>query len=296
MAIKLSLASTVALAWSTCIGTVQAQLDPEALWPLQQYESTSIQTPFLNVTKSGKTEPGYLFITPLDVLRGPIGHPAIYEDNGELIWQGEEANAFALQPQMLDGEPVLTYWNGSLNTTGFGIGSVHVLNSSYDEIYKVTLGGDQNLRTVYEPETFESYIDLHENTITDQGSMLVMGTNVSQADLRSVGGPKDGWVITYLVYEIDVKTNKILFSWNPLDHLDQLPFTLSRYPLYDAGRTPSYPWNWIHLNSIGKYGDSYLISSRYMCSVIFIKKDGSVSWYLDVRQTFPPGCCSNSCT
>ena len=56
---------------------VTAQTTASALWPLLQYKSSSIQTPYLNVTKMGQTEPGYLFFSPIDLLRGQI-YPVIY--------------------------------------------------------------------------------------------------------------------------------------------------------------------------------------------------------------------------
>lgn len=263
-------------------GASSAQTAHDGLWPLQSFESSSIKTPFLNVTKNGKSELGYLFFSPMDMVRG-TGYPAIYQDDGELVWQGPEGDNFAFQVQMLNGEPVLTYFQGLLNpVVGFGIGSISILNSSYHEIHHVTLPGELNFKTIYDPKPFQSYMNIQEDFITDQGSIVVTATNVTQADLRPVGGPEDGWVLDELFYEIDIESNDILFQWSALDHLAELPFSDSRRGLAGAGRSEKDPWHYMSLNSVAKYGDSYLMSSHFMCGAYFISSKGTVLWHLDV--------------
>ncbi|CAG8100473.1 unnamed protein product [Penicillium nalgiovense] len=249
------------------------------LWPLQKFKSSSIQTPFMNVTKVGTTEPGFLFLTPRDIIR-ETGHPAIYSDDGQLIWQGPSGNYSALQPQMLNNEPVIAYWSGDVSR-GFGFGGITIVNSSYDEIHRVTLDCKaENFVTIYDPMTFASCIDIHESEITDNGTILVTAVNVTEADLSVIGGPRDGWIQDALVYEIDIKTNEILFRWSAYEHLDQVPLRDVRAPLDGSGGNKTDPYGYPHLNSISKYGDSYLVSSRYMCSLFFISSNGSVTWHL----------------
>lgn len=205
-----------------CISVSAAQAPTQGLWPLQTYKSSSIQTPFMNVTKMGQTEPGYLFFTPEDRVRD-IGHPAIYSDDGQLVWQGASGNYSALQPQMLDGEPVIAYWTGYAGK-GFGFGHIGILNSSYDEIHRVTLScKEHNFVTVFDPMEFDSCIDIHESQFTDNGTILVTAVNITQADLSSVGGPKDGWIQDGIIYEIDIKTNEIVFRWSAHEHLLKFP-------------------------------------------------------------------------
>ncbi|KAF9886077.1 hypothetical protein FE257_012012 [Aspergillus nanangensis] len=47
-----------------------------------------------------------------------------------------------------------------------------------------------------------------------------------------------------------------------------------------SGVNKADPYGYPHLNSIAKYGDHYLVSSRYMCSVFFIAPNGSITWQL----------------
>lgn len=283
------LSSKIRLSQALCLltgslGIASAQSSKDALWPLQTYKSSSIQTPFMNVTKMGQTEPGLLFITPHDMLRD-TGYPTIYSDDGQLVWQGVEGNYSALQPQMLDGEPVIAYWSGYLGL-GFGFGHISILNSSYDEIHRVTLDcKEQNFVTVFDPIPLESCIDIHESQFTDSGTILVTAVNVTQGDLSSVGGPKDGWIQDGLVYEIDIKTNEILFRWSAHEHIAQVPLSDVRAPLEGSdgsGVNKTDPYGYPHLNSVAKYGDNYLVSSRFMCSIFFIAPNGTVLWQLDV--------------
>lgn len=250
-------------------------------WPLQSFKSSPLQPPFLNVTKRGQTELGYLFVGPVDDARQFASYPMIYSDDGQLVWQGPLMNISAYQPQMLNGEPVLAYWNGNNPQVGYGFGVISILDSSYHEIHKVTLPREKgNFFTSYGPQ--DSYIDIHESQITEDGTILVTVVNTTRADLSSVGGPKDGWLIDGLFYEIDIKSNEVVFHWSALDHVSEIPMTNAVVPLDGKGHSASDPWAYAHLNSVAKYGENYLISSRYMCSVFFINKHGHVIWHLHV--------------
>ncbi|EAW12970.1 arylsulfotransferase family protein [Aspergillus clavatus NRRL 1] len=266
------------LAGGLCV-SAKSIASAASVWPLQTFRSTPITAPYMNVTKNGKTEPGYLFISPYDLLQ-KTGHPMIYADDGELVWHGPLMNVSAFQPQMLDGEPVLAYWDGYL-FTGFGFGGITILNSSYQEIHRVTLSGDdEKYVTIDDSRTYESYLDVHESQITDQGTILVTAVNVTQMDLSSIGGPKDGWVQDSLFYEIDIKTNKVLFRWSTVEHVSEVPLSNAVFALGDTGHSKDNPYKYPHLNSVAKYGDSYLISSRLMCSIFLIDKNGNVTWTL----------------
>lgn len=106
--------------------------------------------------------------------------------------------------------------------------------------------------------------------------------NVTQANLNSVGGPKDGWIQDGLIYEIDIKTNKVLFRWSAYEHPEVVRISDSQAQIDDLGRNKTNPYGYSHLNSIAKYGDSYLLSSRFLCSVWLIAPNGSALWNLDV--------------
>ncbi|KAL4794556.1 ASST-domain-containing protein [Aspergillus venezuelensis] len=268
------LSALTAASTSTQIPLASASV-PSSPWPTHSFRTTNATAPILNTTKFGQTAPGYIFIAPSTQTSGS---PAIYTDEGDLVWLGPEGKTYAYQPQMLNGEPVLTFWEGH-NVKGFGYGHIIILDSSYQEIHRVTLPGTHDERFVTATnESFPSYIDIHESAITEEETILVTAVNVTQTDLTPVGGKKDGWVQDGLVYEIDIATNEILFSWSAVEHQKQLSLNYVEFPLGEKGANKSAPYEYPHLNSVSKYGDQYLVSSRYMCSIFLLDRDGEIVW------------------
>ncbi|KAL4938396.1 hypothetical protein BDV06DRAFT_231899 [Aspergillus oleicola] len=269
---------------------------PASPWPTHSFRTTNATLPILNTTKLGPTAPGYIFIAPST---RDSGSPAIYTDEGDLVWHGPEGKTYAYQPQILNGEPVLTFWEGH-NVKGFGYGHIVILDSSYQEIYRVTLPGTKEERFVTATnESFPSYIDIHESAITGEGTILITAVNVTQTDLTPVGGKKDGWVQDGLVYEIDIATNEILFSWSAVEHREQLSLDYVEFPLGAKGANKPAPYEYPHLNSVAKYGDRYLVSSRYMCSIFLLDKEGDMVWLFHGQKggsfTLPNNSTSKFC-
>lgn len=264
-----------------------AAAQASAVWPFQTFHTTSFEPPNLKVTKNGTTSEGYLFFDQSWQGAHQFA-PFIMSDDNELIWEGRNHSVTSgLRPQMLDGEPVLTYWNGSglSDPWGWGYGSVVVMDQSYEKIHTVQIN-DTSFKSIRNTRNRYGWIDMHEDKITDRGTMLVTAVNVTRFDLTSVGGPRNGWVADSLFYEIDIKTNEVVFRWSALDHVDQIPLKDSLLPLDTWGNNQTYPWGYFHINSIDPLDNgAYLVSSRFYCSVWQINKDGSVEWTLDVRLT-----------
>ena len=117
--------------------------------------------------------------------------------------------------------------------------------------------------------------------MTDRNTMVVTSYNNTQYDLTSIGGPKDAWVADGLFFEIDIDTGKVLFEWRALEHLD---LKASRFSFNGpgAGVTERVPWDWLHINSVQRVGNDYLISARHHWALYLISgKDGSMIWKLD---------------
>lgn len=259
----------------------------ESKWPSQTFISEQdFHPPVLEVTAPEKaSQDGYLFFSPGGPEAGQVA-PLIMTSHGELVWNGPiDLFTFNFGVQTHKGEQVLLAWNGTRfpEPKGRGHGIVYLWNKHYELIANVTLEGDF---VEFNGESYPSNIDLHEHYITENNTLLVLGYNVTQADLSSVGGPKEGWVTEGQVYEIDIDTNQVLFSWKSLDHLNKLPFTDSVYPLgsegYD-GTTQALAWGYFHHNAVTPFRDGYIISSRYFCSAIAISRTGDVLWVLSGR-------------
>lgn len=285
--------SNVVLSLGSIILT-ECALPVTASWPTQSFKSVNLLPPVLEITKNGPTAPGYLFFSP----KG-IGALIMADDRtgGDLIWQGPSETVFALDKGELDSESILVYWTGSAypDPNGFGYGMIKVFNSAYENIYNVTLPQSEGSFYTGTTTTYNSYIDLHESFVTDRGSVMVTATNVTQADLTSVGGPSNGWLRQSLFYEIDIKTNEIIYQWNSWDHRDQIPLTGTLETLHDEGSASSSPFNYFHINAASPFQGYYIISSRYYCAVFLIDpKDGSVVWELQVSFfTTPSSILSN---
>ena len=103
--------------------------------------------------------------------------------------------------------------------------------------------------------------DLHESYVTDRGSLLVTGYNLTQADLTSVNGSAQGWVYDSLFFDIESKPRRSYFH-GVLSSLG-FPSTTQKLALRSSG-TESDPFDFFHINSIQSVGSGYLINSRHM--------------------------------
>lgn len=255
-------------------------------WPNQSYVTSPLNPPSFNITRQGKTEPGYLFLTSTPNIpgMGKDGTATIVDNEGELIWQSSSAGMASLRPQMLNGESVLTYWDGERPREGAWIGSIVILDHSYQELHRVTLGVEEGFTATPTQKHMHSFIDMHENVITDRGSVLVTAATRTRANLQAMRGPKNGSLLDYLVYEIDILTNDVLFRWKSSDHLS-LSDSHSEGPV---GFKEDSLWDYVHLNSVALYSDGFVTSSRMYCSVIAIGRNGTVLWRIDVRSILFP--------
>ncbi|MCJ1405252.1 hypothetical protein MMC11_008479 [Xylographa trunciseda] len=263
------------------IAARQMSLAPR--WPTQSFKTTNFTPPVLNISRSGPTEEGLLFFAPLGS-PPTIAAPLIMSDDGQLIWNGPVQSfpkaALGFQAQKLGNSKVLTYWNGISDNVSQqrGYGAISILDDTYTEIHHVSL--DRGSFVTTDNATYDSYLDVHEDFITDRETIIVVATNVTRADLSSVGGPKNGWILDCLLYEIDIKTNEVRFSWSAYEHIRDIPFNQSLYPLHGTGYNQSVPWNYFVMNSVQLFGDNYIISSRYYCSVYSVNSEGNLNWHL----------------
>ncbi|KAH6653054.1 ASST-domain-containing protein [Truncatella angustata] len=190
---------------------------------------------------------------------------------GTLVWTGVGyTRAFDVSLQTYKGEPVITFYNGTL-LDGFGHGSYYILDQTYTEIKH------------FSPVGYEDFGDLHEFRITDDDTALVTLYIVKQADLTSVNGTSDGYFYEGSFQEINLETGELIFMWNATDHvaLNETYNTLG-----DAGDETT-PFDFFHINSVTKDSDgNYLISSRTMWTVYKINgTTGDIIWRLHGRQS-----------
>lgn len=254
-------------------------------WPYQTYKSSSFNPPKLEITTNGQPlASGLLFMTPGNfgaTLATKDVAPMIMTDDGQLVWEGPVTTGTVtnLHVSTFDNQTILTYWNGFVTTgtnTGHGYGNITFLDSSYSEI--LTVCPKLGLQTP-DNSTYPCEADVHESHITSRGTLLFTAHNVTQADLSSIGGPKNGWVYDCLVYEMEPRTSEVLFRWSALEHV---PVNSTLMPSSTGGQSRSVPLNYILINSVVDVGDMYLISGRHTSTVYLVdKKTGDVLWSLN---------------
>jgi hypothetical protein len=231
--------------------------------------------PILRVdTPAAGTAPGYVFLAEKGKASDPSG-VVIADNRGRIVWYhqvpaGLEATDF--RTQTLDGKPVLTWWQGTVSKAGIGKGEDEIYDASYRPV--ATVRAAHGLKA-----------DLHEFELTPRGTAFLTAYRVVPADLRSVGGPKNGWVQDSVVQEVDVKTGKLLFEWHSLGHIP-LSDSLQAGSPSAKNASKKAPLDYFHVNSVADGPDgSILVSARNTSTIYLLGRDGHVIWRLGGKRS-----------
>jgi Arylsulfotransferase (ASST) len=235
--------------------------------PTQSFQSEpSLHPPAVSASPDPDTSSGDIF---LDANNGAQSGPIILDSQGRLVWfdplpSGQSATDVAVQNY--EGQPVLTFWQGTI-TSGHGDGEGVILNRSY-----------QTVATVHAGNGYQA--DLHEFVITPQGTALITAYQPVKANLTSIGGPADGTVLDSIVQEVDIRTGQVLWEWHALGHV---PLSASEAGTPTAGS----PYDFFHINSIQQLADGNLVvSARNTWGVYEISRStGKVIWTLGGKDS-----------
>ena len=95
----------------------------------------------------------------------------------------------------------MTFWTGDIFVSlgGLGQGYAFVLDRSYDTIATVKAGR-------------HGFADLHEFSITDDDTALVIIYDFETADLSQFGVPGTAWVANPKFQEIDIETGAVIHT------------------------------------------------------------------------------------
>jgi Arylsulfotransferase (ASST) len=215
------------------------------------------------------------------VLNAPYSGPGhggsiILSPGGEFVYFGPNTNTHRhmnVSVQAYQGEPVLTWWQGQV-VEGFGIGEMAIADSSYTVKHII--------------KAHDGYTaDFHEFNVTPQGTALIdIYARHGNVNLSSVGGQSNGWLVSGMVQEIDIKTGELLFKWDSWDRKNPhvpLSETHQAFGVGDGGHgTKASPFNYFHINSIcevepGNPKSDLLISGRNTWCVYRVRRsDGKV--------------------
>ena len=117
---------------------------------------------------------------------------------------------------------------------------------------------------------------MREFHITRDETALITAYEVITADLRSIGGPKDGKLYDSIVQEIEIESGKPVFQWRASEHVD-----FTQVPQPDEVDEPE-TWDWFGINSVDKDGKgNFLVSSGTANTLVYIDGiNGNIIWNL----------------
>ncbi len=262
-----AVSTSFTIAHQAPVSQKQFPLNPGEANAVQSYSTApSLGAPStVRITTPAKpgAAPGYLFLAPYQG-KGTPG-TMIAEQNGAMVWfrplpPGDSASNF--QVQQYEGKPVLTWWQGRILEVGFGQGEDQIYDTSYHHVATVYAGNGY-------------HADLHEILLTPEGTAWIDAFDPIEMNLSSWGGKSDGVLTDSVIEEVDVKTGLVMWEWHALGHISPSESN-NPAPKY------SYPWDYVHINSIspGKDGD-VLLSSRNTWTLYDVSIDGGgIRWRL----------------
>jgi hypothetical protein len=218
---------------------------------------------------------GDLFLTPT---AGPgQDGPMIVDPSGRLVWFAPLPNgieATDLRPQSYLGSSVLTWWQGQI-IAGHGQGVGVIDSPQYETRTFVRAGNGLSA-------------DLHELSLTPQGTALITAYQPIHWDLSSIRGRRDGLLEDCVVQEIDVRTGLVMFEWHALGHVS---VSNSYAPV---PHLPGSAYDWFHINSIQQQanGDLLIDARNTWAAYLLSGANGSVEWTLGGKHssfTLGPG-------
>ncbi len=246
-------------------GSVSDEIRTFVTWP-------DLRVPTVRITGVGderQDSPPYIFTAPQPYApSGPSQQGLMITDRkGRLIYfrHVTHGQPFDFNVQSLKGKPVLTSWQGSVQSA-HGLGHGELADGSYRRPWAPIRAGDGLM------------VDLHELQLTRRGTALVTAYGTVPADLSKLGGPKRGKVFSGHAQEIDLHTGKVLFDWSSLDHV-RLSESLKKPPAPHSASGFDY----FHINSVSEMDDgNLLICARNTCAIYKIdRSSGKVLWRLN---------------
>ncbi len=225
-------------------------------------------------TLAGRLAPGYILTTNFYNLNYPplVGQsgPLILDSNLQPVWfrpVPEKVVAANLSLQRYEGRPALAWWQGVVTNTGSTeSGEDVVVNQHYQTLARLK-GADGWVLT------------LHALVIEGEHAWVTANKNIAK-NLSSYGGAYNGALIDSAVQEYNLRTGKLLRTWDALDHI----------PLGDSYAsipTNGFPWDAYHVNALELSAHhTFLVSMRNTWAAYLVNIDtGNIQWTLGGRHS-----------
>ncbi len=232
-------------------------------------------------TLANRLAPGYILTTNFYNLNYPplVGQsgPLILDDDLQPVWfrpVPEKVVAANLSLQTYEGQPALAWWQGVVTNTGSTeSGEDVVVNRHYQTVARLK-GADGWVLT------------LHALTISGGDAWVTANKNVAR-NLSAYGGAYNGALIDSAVQEYNLKTGKLLRTWDALEHIPP-------QDSYATVPTNGFPWDTYHVNALELSGNgTFLVSMRNTWAAYLVNIDtGKIEWTLGGKRSsfkFGPG-------
>jgi hypothetical protein len=215
--------------------------------------ANGVDLPNINVTVSGTTSPGYLFLAPIIGSTNSAPSLLIMQNDGTPVFARDlPADGYDFKPQP---NGMLTYYDNASSL-------FMVMDRTYTVVDSFQCGND--------------YItDIHELRILPNGHALLLGQDVQTVDMSQIvpGGYPEAQVVGSIIQELDTSKN-VVFQWRSWDH----------YQITDAvgvdftGTSIDY----VHGNALDVDTDgNILFSSRMQNEITKINREtGAIIWRL----------------
>jgi EmrB/QacA subfamily drug resistance transporter len=232
-------------------------------------------------TLANRLTPGYILATNFYNLNYPplVGQsgPLILDEDLQPVWfrpVPEKVVAANLSLQTYEGQPALAWWQGVVTNTGSTeSGEDVVVNRHYQTIARLK-GVDGWVLT------------LHALTISGEDAWVTANRNVAR-NLSAYGGAYNGALIDSAVQEYNLKTGKLLRTWDALEHIPP-------GDSYATVPTNGFPWDTYHVNALELTGNgTFLVSMRNTWAAYLVNvATGKIEWTLGGKRSsfkFGPG-------
>ncbi|MGO9889542.1 MAG: arylsulfotransferase family protein [Solirubrobacteraceae bacterium] len=237
----------------------------------------NLHPPILGTTQKtqfSKLAPGYFMTANFknqaykQPMTGQSG-PLILDHNLQPVWFDPiGVNAFAanLKAQSYNGKPVLSWWQGTVSSSG-------VTTTGEDVVV------DQHYRHVATLKGADGWvISQHEMVISGANAWVTAYKNVPM-NLTPYGGSANGVVLDSAVQEYNLATGQLLYTWDALN-----PGGTPNVPLSQSEQRafPGIPWDAYHINSIQLTGnETFLVSLRNTWSAYLVNRlTNGIEWTL----------------
>jgi len=276
------------LRWSFAVarlGAIQPVLRLTKVKPDQLQEFVTepgLQAPRIEVLRAAPNLRGAIFLTPLPspvihpesdnaVTIDPVGPggPMIIDAAGRLVWFRRLASpdvAANLSVARWRGRCVLTWWQGPVTPSAFGLGEGIVADTSYRTLARVRAGNGYRM-------------DIHEFRLVDDRDAIFTVYSPILVHLPGTPAGTLSPLLDSIVQQVDVHTGLVVWEWHAYGHI----------PLADSYATPanSASYDAFHINSIQPVGrERVLISARDTSAIYLVDRaTGRIRWTLGGRSS-----------